>query len=235
MKELTTETLRRNGIKLIEPDEVFKAIPRWNKYFISNYGRLIRKNSKGKYRIVNPSINRGQYLTYTLSKPARVYKGEKVRDRNGNIKQIRKCKSAHNLVAKVYCNNPYEPYIEFEVEDLDVHHKDGNRQNNYYRNLMYLCRNKNGRADHVFIHSIKKVAIYNREKGKYHTYNDIDMLLNRLKLDVLEFIDNLRYTDKLFTDRKWDIYTMNGYTLGIQFYKNGGFSHEKKKKNRNYA
>lgn len=94
---------------------------------------------------------------------------------------------------------------------------------------MYLCRNKNGRADHAFIHSIKKASIYNHEKGKFHTYKDIEMLLKRLNMDVLEFIDTLKYTEKLFSEGNWDIYTVNGYTLGIQFYKNGGFTHNYKK------
>lgn len=232
MQNITERTLRKNGIELIELDETFTQIPNWNKYFISNYGRLLHKNNKGKYRIVNPSINKGQYLTYTLSKPARMYRGEKVRDQNGKVKQTRKCKPAHNLVAKVYCKNPYKPYVEYQIEDLDVHHKDGDRQNNYYRNLMYLCKNKNGRADHAFIHSIKKASIYNHEKGKFHTYKDIEMLLKRLNMDVLEFIDTLKYTEKLFSERNWDIYTVNGYTLGIQFYKNGGFTHNYKKKSK---
>ena len=74
---LSENVLLKNGIELIELDEVFKQVTNWNKYYISNYGRLVHKNSKGKYNIVNPSITKGSYLTYTLNKPTRTYKGER--------------------------------------------------------------------------------------------------------------------------------------------------------------
>ncbi len=216
---LSEKQLQKNNIELIGKDEIFSQIPNWNKYFISNHGRLIHKNNKGRYTIVNPSITKGGYLSYTLSKPARNYKGDKVRDENGKPKNIRSCKPAQQLVAILYVNNPYPG--EYTIEDLQIHHKDGNRINNYYKNLMFLCKSKNGRKDHDFIHSIKKVSLYNEETTNFHTYKDIDMLLKRIDTDVLEFIDSIRYNEKLFKsqDGKWDLYEVNGYFVGIQFFR----------------
>lgn len=220
MTQLSEGTLAKNGIELIGADEIFTQIPRWDKYFISNHGRLIHKNSKRRYTIINPSITKGGYLTYTLSKPARNYRGEKVRDENGKPKTIRKCKPAQQLVAILYVNNPYYSG-EYTIEDLQIHHKDGNRINNYYKNLMFLCKSKNRRKDHDFIHSIKKVSLYNEETTNYHTYRDIEMLLKRINTDVLEFIDTIRFNEKLFKsqDGKWDLYEVNGYFVGIQFFR----------------
>ena len=84
---LSETVLLRNGIELVAPDEYFKQVNGFNKYFFSNYGRLAHKSRKGKYTIVNPSITKGGYLSYTLSKPTRKYNGEKVRNSNGNLKE----------------------------------------------------------------------------------------------------------------------------------------------------
>lgn len=219
-KMLSENLLLKNEIELMGKDEIFEQIPRWDKYFISNYGRLLHKNKKGKYTIVNPSITKGGYLSYTVSKPARTYRGKKIRDTNGKPKNIRDCRTAQYFVATVYVKNPY-PVIEYSVEDLQIHHKDRDRQNNYYKNLMWLCKSKNGRKDHDFIHSIKKFSLYNEETTNFHTYHDIDILLKRIDTDVLEFIDSIRYNEKLFKsqDGKWDLYEVNGYFVGIQFFR----------------
>lgn len=216
---LSEQKLKRNQIELVGVDEIFTQIQRWNKYFISNYGRLIHKDSKGKLTVVQPSITDGGYLSYTLSKPARNYKGEKVRDENGKPKTIKKCKVAHRLVAKLYVNNPYPG--EYTLEDLQVHHKDENRTNNYFQNLMYLCKTKNGRKDHNFIHSIKKLSLYNEKTTQFRTYNDIDRLLTKIGVNVLGFIDAIRNSKEWFKsqDGKWNVYPVNGFFVGVQFYK----------------
>ena len=219
MKQLTKKQLQENDIELIEKDEVFTQFPRYINYFISNKGRLIHKNKKERLNIVNPSITTGGYLTYTLSKPARTYKGQKVRDANGKPKNQRETKSANNMVCLLYCVNPY-PAADYSMDDLEAHHKDGDRKNNYSSNLMWLCKEKNGRQDHDFIHSIKKVAYYNRDKGTFRGYKDIEKLLKRLNVNVLEFIDTIRDSDRLFVYEHWDIYQINNHFIGVQFYTN---------------
>lgn len=216
---LTEKTLQKNNIELMAMDEVFTQYFNWNKYFLSNCGRLAHKNDDGSYNLVQPSKTKGGYLSYTLSKPARMYKGQKVRDRNGKTKQQKLCQTAQTMVCLMYCKNPY-PREEFDITDLQVHHKDGIRTNNYYKDLMWLCKTKNGRTDHDFIQSIKKIAVYNEDKGTFYTYKDIELLLKRVGMNVLEFIDTIKYNKKLFTqDGKWDIYRVNDYFVGIQFMK----------------
>lgn len=216
---LSNEILKENGIVLVGLDEIFTQIPKWKYYYLSNYGRLIHK-LKYKYVIVKPSVTDGGYLSYTLYKPSRKYNGKKVRDKNGNVKRKRSCECAHRLVTRMYTVNPY-PEAEYTIEDLHAHHKDHNKQNNYYKNLMWLCKSKNNRTDHDFIHNIKKISLYNQEQCIFHAYNDIELLMKRLDVDVLELIDSLKFNDKLFKsqDGKWDIYQVNNQFVGVQFYK----------------
>ena len=84
---IAESTLNKNGIELMEIDEVFTQVKGYKYYFISNYGRLIHKNKKGNYNIVSPVLVKGGYLKYTLSKPTRKYKGDYVRDKNGKPKR----------------------------------------------------------------------------------------------------------------------------------------------------
>lgn len=179
---------------------------------------MIHKNNKGKYTLCKAVVTENGYINYTLSKPARNYNGEKVRNADGSTKRKRKSFFAHRMVAQMYVTNPY-PRAEYTIDDLEVHHKDLNRQNNYFENLMWLCKTKNGRKDHDFIHSIKKIALYNEETTVYHTYKDIDLLLNRLDIDILELIDTLKYSEIKIKDGKWTTYKVNGCYVGVQFTK----------------
>lgn len=212
---LSKNLLERNNIELIAQDEEFKQVRGWRNYFISNHGRLLHKNNKNKYKIVNPSITNGGYLTYTLSRPARKYRGETVRDKHGNAKTVRKCKPAHVLVAMMYVDHDYPD--NYRIEELDVHHKDKKRDNNYYKNLMYL-----NSEHHGFIHTIKKISLYNQKTTQFHTYKDIELLAKRIDTDVLELLDALKYNEKLFKsqDGKWDVYNINGCFIGVIYFSN---------------
>lgn len=231
---LSQGMLDKNEIQLLMEDEVFTQIKRWNQYYISNYGRLIRRKKKGVYSIVKPSERPNGYLVYTLSKPARTYRGEKIRNLDGTTKTNRASKQAQRLTAEIYVKNPYSE-DEYTLDDLQVHHKDKNPQNNYYKNLMWLCKSKNGRKDHDFIHQLKKVSLYNQETATFHSYKDIETLLRRLDVDVLEFIDSVRLNDKLFKsqDGKWDVYHINNEFVGVQFQPKQQKKKKKKNKNKN--
>lgn len=216
MVTLSLKKLLENGIELIAKDEVFAKVENWNKYFISNHGRLIHKNSKGKYRIVNPSITSGGYLTYTLSKPARTYNGVKVRDAAGNVKTQIKCNSAQNMVARMFVYNPY-PRMQYAIEDLQAHHKDRNRQNNYYKNLMWLST-----EDHGFVHRIKRIGVYNADTCKYRCSKDIESVLKKLKMNIVEFRKTVQKMNKdklTVRDAHWTVYLINGVYVAIEYYK----------------
>ena len=219
---LTEKTLLKSGIELLEADELFKQVTGWNKYFISNYGRLVRENRNGNgYHIINPSITKGNYLEYTLSKPARTYKGKKVRNADGKPKRNAWSITANRLVGLMFVEyDPYKDRYNYSIEYLDTHHKDHNRHNNYYKNLMWLANGKDGtRADHQFINTIKKIAVYNENNATYHTYRDIERLCRRIDTDILELIDILKDKDTVkIKDGAWTTYKVNDFYVGIQFF-----------------
>lgn len=209
---LSIRTLRKNNIELVAPNEEFAQIKKWDTYFISNYGRLIHKNHKGRFSIVNPSITGFGYLKYTLSKPARKYKGKKVRDKNGVPKQRRNTYQAHRLVAQLFVNSRYPD--QYSIEDLEVHHIDEDPGNNYSENLIYLTK-----EDHDLVHSIKKISHYNVETTKFYGYKNIEKLIDRTEVTPLEFFDCLR-NNKTFKQGEYNMYCINGHFIGVQFRNN---------------
>lgn len=211
---LSKKRLIENGIELIGTDEKFESVRGYGMYYISNYGRLIHQKKTGQLQIVNPSITNGGYLTYTIYKT----KNKKKRRKKGE-KYVRKGVgfTANNLVARMFVYNPY-PELEYAIEDLQVHHKDKNRTNNYYKNLMWLCKNKNGRKDHDFVHSIDKIGIYSEKTGKYRHYKDIEYILDRLEMNILEFIDYVKEVEEneeAYQDGEYRVYDFDELTIGI--------------------
>lgn len=219
MKELSQKTIATNNIEVIAPNEVFRQVPKYTKYYCSNYSRLLRQTKKG-YKIVPASIGSGGYLVYTLSKPARKYKGEVVRDKNGKSKTQRTSITANRLVSLLFNYNPYEQY-NYSIDDLESHHKDHNRQNNRDTNLMWLASGKNNtRPDHSFVNKLKKIALYDSNTAKYHTFRDIERLCKRINVDILELIDVLKdQKTPRIKDNEWTTYQVYDYFIGVQRFK----------------
>lgn len=167
------------------------------------------------YDRLSIAIKKDDYLTYTLSKPARTYNGKKVRDANGNIKTQQKCNSAQNMVARMFVYNPY-PRMQYAIEDLQAHHKDKNRQNNYYKNLMWLST-----EDHGFVHRIKRIAIYNSDTCKYRCNNDIESILKKIRMNIFEFRKTVKLMDRekmTVKDGQWIVYLINGVYVALEYY-----------------
>lgn len=215
---LSNRRLKENNIKLLAWDEIFEQVPQWNRYYISNYGRLIHSNKKKELKLVPAHPVKAGYLKYCLSKPARMYKGKKLRDENGKTKGQRKNVYAHRLVASLYVNSQYPE--EFRIGDLHVHHKDGNPANNYSKNLMYTANNLKGRYDHDFIHdTLKDFGSYNEETGRVYRYKDIERLCDKAGVNLPDFIDYLKYGESEQHD-KWQVYTFNnGYHVAVKLNK----------------
>lgn len=207
---LSERKLEKNGIELIGWDEVFNVIPKWNNYYLSNYGRLLHKYKNGNLKLVNLSIVTNGYLQYTLSKPARMYHGKKVRGKNGKPKTGRRQEYAHRLVAELYIKSYYSN--QYDIKNLHIHHKDKDVKNNYYKNLMYLEP-----STHKFVDSIRKMGSYNHRSGRVYCYKDIERLADKAGVQVLEFIDYLRYGESE-RDGKWNVYNINGYHVAVEYF-----------------
>lgn len=209
---LSERKLEKNGIELLAWDEIFNPIPKWNRYFISNYGRLLHINKKKELNLVPAHANNAGYLKYNLSKPTRKYKGKKLRDKNGKTKGNHLNCYAHRLVAQLYVPILYPDYYDFDINDLEVHHRDKDPSNNYYKNLMYLLK-----VHHKFVDSIKKMGSYNDNTGRIYKYKDIERLADKAGMNVIEFIDYLRFAESERKD-KWNIYSINGYHVAVEYF-----------------
>lgn len=109
--------LSETGLNIkLSRNERFIEITGYPKYFISNYGRAI-SHKRSKYVLLNPQINGSGYYQYTLYNE--LYpKGEQI--------------AAHRLVAEQFCKG-FDPDFQNEV-----HHKDHDKLNNWYKNLIWV-------------------------------------------------------------------------------------------------
>lgn len=210
-KTLRTKILQDNNIELIEYDEVFKKIPKYKNYYISNYGRLIRTYNNGKAILIKPEIVTNGYLAYRIYNGTRKYRGKAVKDKQGNVKRIKKRTTAHRLVAIVFVDNYYKSYA---IDELQVHHKDKNINNNYYKNLIWLPV-----GVHTFIHRINKIGTYSSGTGNFRTYKDIEKVAQICKLNIAEFLELLEEEANMPIDhiKNWCVYRINTRYIGVQW------------------
>lgn len=210
IKMLNVNILKKNDIELIHKDEVFERVPDWTRYYISNYGRLLHRNNDNTYNLVQGCINNCGYCVYTMCQPGRKYKGKKVHRDDGSTTAKQTAKTAQELVATVFCDNPYPP--EYTRKHLQIHHKNRHRADNRASNLMWLSK-----RDHKYIHTIKKIALYNENTTQYRTYRDIETLCNHIDVTVPVLIENLKYNEIQIQNGKWTTYQINGCYVGVQY------------------
>lgn len=111
------------GIVNVAKDEEWKNVildGEKSQYYISNYGRLY-------------AVNQQKMKKYTISKKGyaryRIYLGN---EKSKNI-------TAHKLVALYFLDKPED------INKNTINHIDGNKLNNYYKNLEYLTNAENMR------------------------------------------------------------------------------------------
>ena len=133
MKESETSTIENamNYIDYIE-GEIWKVIPGYSQYLVSNYGRMFGFSFKA---VKNVNENKGKKYLAT-----RFY------DNNGVLSNSI---YIHRIVAEVFCLNP-DPEHKTEV-----HHKDCNSLNNIADNLEWLTPREH-REKHKQIKAKKK-------------------------------------------------------------------------------
>ena len=118
-----------NDLITDEQNQQWKHIKNTN-YYVSNHGRI--KGYSYRYRITEPlqaSLNRDDgYQRVTLM-----------------INGIKKNQYVHRLVALSFLQTPQD------VQNYQVHHKDGNHRNNHVQNLVWITK-----QEHRQIHRKKK-------------------------------------------------------------------------------
>lgn len=103
--------------------EIFKPIPGYSLYEISNYGRIKTFNwkNKGIEAIMKPALDPGGYFRTMLK-----------RDSDGKIGTVK----VHRLVALTFLGNPTNA-------NDSVNHKDSIRSNNHIDNLEWCTHSQN--------------------------------------------------------------------------------------------
>lgn len=114
------------------PNEIWKQIPNFRRYYASNLGRIksIKHRGGNEERLINTCISGGYYKSVFLND-------------NGEYKSI----NAHRLICLAF--HPIENY-----ENLEVNHKDGNKLNNNIDNLEWCSRKQN--IEHSIINGLQK-------------------------------------------------------------------------------
>ena len=122
--------------------EIWKSIKGWEKYQVSNFGRVKCLNYHGQKveHLMKPQLNQYGYLKVHLSQ-------------NGISKNF----FVHRLVAQEFIPNPNNL--------ATVNHKDENRTNNYVENLEWLSNADNLRYGEHYLR-LSKILTNNPKKCK---------------------------------------------------------------------
>ena len=157
----------------IDSNEIWKIVPNYEEYNVSNYGRLKYKAfSKTRITIGHKTLQ--GYLEFRLTK-----------------NKVSNVISAHILVAKVFISNPDNKEY--------VNHKDGNKKNNIVNNLEWATPKEN--SQHAINNNLNnvKVDIYQLDKfnniiKKWSSLTEASETLNIVKSNISMVINKQRKT-----------------------------------------
>lgn len=158
-----------------------------NRYEVSNFGYIRNKKTK---RILKGREHSGGYLQVNI-----------INDGHNKNYYI------HRIVAKYFCNDN-----NIEIEELDVNHIDGNKKNNFYKNLewcnrsqnqkhaFYTNKNRNKFGTDVSCHKlsyedVKKIRRIKKEEGL--TNKEISQIYNINESQISRAINGVTYTNKI--------------------------------------
>lgn len=191
--KLADEVLEEAGIEKLEPSEIFVEHPEHEGYYISQFGRAVSLKRK-KVALLGAFIggqSDRQYLYYGFF------------DKDGTKKTI----SANRAVADVFCPNFWK-----KADRLEAHHIDGNKLNNYYRNLILLPP-----ILHAALHKIKKIVLL--KDGKITEYkNPLDLVYETgLKLEDI-LLANKGKKKPIKSEGGYTVFDIKGNLVGFQYY-----------------
>ena len=158
--------LAEANISLLAEDEIFVRYPGYASYYISSYGRALSTKSK-VVSLMNGAISPQGYLIYSFSKEKQ--SDDKPR---GNEKPI----SASRAVADVFLPNFW---TELRYNQLQAHHLDHNKQNNYYKNLLLVPATL-----HSYMNRVWSVVLYEKKRYRKRTPLEIHEITG-LSLDEI--------------------------------------------------
>lgn len=162
-------------------------------YLISNQGRVMsiarpRKNGKSnkyiqKTQMIKPRKSGRGYLCVDLKKD-----------------KIKKRYMIHNLVAKHFVANPYNKKI--------VNHIDGNKINNYYKNLEWVTHQEN--AQHAIDTNLKEVFDINKRS--------LEVLYINKSMSISEIAELFEISNNVIKEKmdEYNIKKINKNKYGIK-------------------
>lgn len=188
---ISKEKLKESKIDLVANDEIFVRHPEWNDYYISQYGRAVSiKNNK--CNLLNLIPGGGGYYYYKF-----------VEIPNKNPTSI----SAHRAVADVFCPNFWQ---NKNKNQLQAHHFDHSKINNYYKNLILLPTNL-----HNVLNRVKDmVYLYNGRFEKKTPYEIMD--ITGLTLDEIVLSSKGK---PIKSQGKYSVFEIKGHLIGFCFIK----------------
>ena len=197
--KLEDSILAEGGIEKLHSSEIFVEHPSYKGYYISQFGRAVslkKMRAKLLKAFIGGQIDR-QYLYYSFVK-------------DGQKHTV----SVHRAVADVYCPNFWP-----NRKRLEAHHIDGDKFNNYYRNLILLTPEL-----HAKIHTIKKIALF--KDSKIIEYKNLLDLIYDTGLKLEEVLQIKKSKKPLKSNSRYTVFNIKGYLIGLQYY-----SQRKKTKN----